>query len=70
MLILTRESGLAADAEGRSTVRIVTPGGEEIILTLLFAERGRAKIGIAAPLTFQIWRDDCQNKEPRNREGM
>ena len=55
MLILTRKEG--------QLIEITGPGGDKIIITLVECSNTKARIGIDAPLTFDILRDDAKKRE-------
>ena len=43
--------------------------GDDIVLTVTKIERGQVRIGIDAPRSVQIIRDDAKKKEPKHATG-
>jgi sRNA-binding carbon storage regulator CsrA len=50
--------GLSLSRNDRQEIRIYTPAGEQIVITLLESRWGRARLHIAAPLDMKILRGE------------
>lgn len=44
--------------------------GPDITVTVVEIRHGAVRLGIDAPLGFDILRDDAINREPKNRESI
>jgi carbon storage regulator CsrA len=62
MLVLTRREG--------ERVRIRTPDGTEIWVVLVQTERGKARLGIQAPLACEVQREENLTKQPPPASGQ
>lgn len=62
MLVLSRNSG-------QKTI-ITTKSGEEIVVTILLANRGRARIGIDAPLSTTVVREEVALRRKQKQIGV